>query len=1114
NALAAGLDPEYAVLDQPAASRIALDAFDAALEAFLAEARGTDALDLAATYTPDRLRAMVTTVHGSLRSQGKPPELPPLESPRASGELARLRAAVATALRELGPQAGSGKTIDRALAALERCDRSIGALDDQAIAEPADIAEWAVKRGAAKALATPAFEELADAHAAYLAYCEASRAAADHALLARLLELFAARYAELKDQRSALDFDDLELRTRDLLLGQPDVREGLSRRYAQVMVDEFQDVNPLQDELLELVSDGNLFAVGDEHQSIYGFRHADVRIFRARQEAAAEAGRSIGLRTNFRSRSEVLAAVDTVFGQVWRDAFEPLVPPEGGSPTAAPRAEPAVELLVVDRDKKRWEDVGEDLFGRTLGDVPVWRAAEARLLADRVGELAGPGRPFAYGDVAILIRAGSDMNVYERALVERGIPAYAHGARGWWEAQQVGDLRAYLSALANPMDELALVTVLASPLCGASLGTIACVRLRARALGRDLWWALSAAFVPGGDGAADLAGALDGEQRERVGAFVERLAGERARAPRLSLEALIDRAVTDSGYDRAILALPGGDRRMANVRKLMRLARRFEADSGRDVRRFIDHLDERRLLGAREGEAPVEGESREPAVRLMTVHAAKGLEFPLVAVADLGRHGRGDSGGGLQVSDDGRVGLRLASLSGESRGALEWERLKEEQNARAEEEERRIFHVAMTRAREHLILSGGLDLEKLPEPKPLAAPIDWIWRALLQGANTSPFEAPLVEMEETTALGPLRVRCTTYKPSWVHELPPEVRAPDAMAPRDAPAPEAGAPAEAPASPDAGAPAPAFSGVPAPRSLPVAGISYSALEGYNRCGYRFYLERIAGLQGPERTRALASAAARGGEGGQLVLSLDDRPERPPEPPGVSPLVRGTIVHELLERFDFTTAALPPDKEIEERIEAQGAPVTPEEVARVRGLIEAFAGSRLRERVAAGSRARRELPFAFELAIAPDAPQSLLVNGVVDVHVEEPGGVLVVDYKSNPLEGADPAAIVAERYTTQRLVYALAALRSGAPRVTVAYCFLEAPDAPVEETFAEADAPALEASLLELAAGVLEGRFQPTDQPHRDLCLTCPGRAALCKWGPDRTLREHPGAAVPS
>jgi ATP-dependent exoDNAse (exonuclease V) beta subunit len=1105
-ALAAGLDPEYVVLDEPGAARIAIDAFDLALADFLAEAGAGDALDLAATYTPDRLRSMVTTVHGRLRSRGEEPALPPLDPPADGGERDRLALAVREAVRELGPQAGAGKTVDRALGTLERCDRSLRALGEDQLADPADIAEWAVKGGSTRALGTPVFQELADAHAAYLTYCEATRAAADHALLARLLALFARHYATLKDGRSALDFDDLELRARDLVRADAGIRGALRERYAQVMVDEFQDVNPLQAELLDLVAHDNLFAVGDEDQSIYGFRHADVQLFRDRRAAAEQMGRAVALRANFRSRPEVLAAVDATFGAVWAErGFEPLVPPPGAAPAGPPRVDPSVELLLVDGSRKRWEEAfGEEPFGPAPSKLPPWRLAEARLLAERIAAVAGPDGPYGYDEVALLMRAGSDMAVYERALVERGIPAYAHGARGWWEAQQVGDLRAYLAALANPLDELALTMVLASPLAGVSLGTVACLRLRSRALHRGLWWALAAGFLPDGDGSGGLAAAIEPGDRERLAAFVRRFADERARAPRLSLEALIDRAVTDSGYDRVVLSMPAGDRRLANVRKLMRLARRFEADGGRDVRRFIDHLDERRLLGAREGEAPVEGESRDPAVRLMTVHAAKGLEFPVVCVADLGRSGKGDSGSGLEVSEDGRVGLRLASLSGETRGALDWERLKQEQTERAEEEERRIFHVAMTRAREHLILSGAVDPERWPEPRPLGVPADWIWRALAPGAKDLLSESHLgVDERQVDRLGELRVRCALLTPDTVEDLLPAGRVP--AAPGAAPEYD-GEPGAPPASP------PAFTRVPAPRSLPVARLSYSALEGYNRCGYRFYLERVAGLRGPDRSPALARAAASGA--GQMVLSLEDRPPPPAEPPGVSALLRGTLVHELLESFDFERPAAPPFEQVEARIQAHGAPVTPEEVERIRGLVDAFARSPLRERVAAGRRARRELPFAFELAVAPGAPQALLVNGVLDVHVEEEDGVLVVDYKTDPLEGADPAPIVADRYATQRLVYGLAALRSGAPRATVAYCFLEAPDAPVEETFAATDAAALESRLLELASGVLEGRFEPTREPHRELCITCPGRAALCEWGPDRTLREHPAPAIPS
>ena len=149
---------------------------------------------------------------------------------------------------------------------------------------------------------------------------------------------------------------------------------------------------------------------------------------------------------------------------------------------------------------------------------------------------------------------------------------------------------------------------------------------------------------------------------------------------------------------------------MANVRKLMRMAREYEADEGRDLRGFIDAIAERDVLEEREGEAPLEAETLD-AVRLMTIHRAKGLEFPVVAVGDLGKIGREDDGR-LRISADGTTGMRLASIGGGAVNSRELDRIKAEQKTTAEEEERRVFYVAVTRAQRHLILSGATDLEK------------------------------------------------------------------------------------------------------------------------------------------------------------------------------------------------------------------------------------------------------------------------------------------------------------------------------------------------------------------------------------------------------------------
>ena len=272
----------------------------------------------------------------------------------------------------------------------------------------------------------------------------------------------------------------------------------------------------------------------------------------------------------------------------------------------------------------------------------------------------------------------------------------------------------------------------------------------------------------------------------------------------------------------------------------------------------------------------------------------------------------------------------------------------------------------------------------------------------------------------------------------------------------------------PARPDAGAgsPVPArpeLAAVAVPRGLPVSRLSYSALEGYKRCGYRFYLERVLGVRSRDEVRPPPPATDAG---------------------GLPPLLRGSIVHELLEALDFDRPAVPGAEEIGLRLEAHGAPAGEDVVADLRALIEGFVGSSLRERVAGARRVRTELPFVYELG-------GVLVNGVVDVHAAEDDGALVVDYKSDPVDGLDLATYCDERYSTQRRVYALAGLRSGADRVEVAYLFLERPDEPVSEVFEGAEATRLEAELSEIAAGVLEGRFVPSDEPHRGLCAAAPG-----------------------
>ncbi|MGH2859009.1 MAG: UvrD-helicase domain-containing protein, partial [Solirubrobacteraceae bacterium] len=695
HALAAGLDPRFVVLDRDRGEPLSGAAFEEALDELAGGHPGT--VDLLAAYGAGPLRAAIVAVHAQLRSAGSEhPSLPPL-TPRADPDPSMLREAAVALAAELGAIAAPGPTVAAALRAVGACLELI---------EVEDL--WPCALNAARlagngaALSTDACERYAELLAGFREDCAARAAGADRDLLDLLLDSYGRHYERRKRALSGVDFEDLELIVRRLLRDDAELRERYAARFERIMVDELQDTNPVQMELIESIASGNLFTVGDAQQSIYGFRHARVELFERRGERLDEHGARETLRTNFRSRPEILAAIDLAFADELGERHRRLVPGRGSHGVQA-----RVELLLVDKAAD-WE---EDVL------ASPWRLAEARGLADRLAQLVAAGQ--APGDIVVLLRATTDMRTYERALESRGLPTYVIGGRGYWTHPQILDCVAYLRALANPRDEEALLGMLASPFAGLSVDALVILAAVARDAGRDPWWALREGLD-----------ALHPGDRTRAEAFVTWFASERERATRGSLESLIDRALARSGYDLEMLAMPGGRRRLANVRKLMRLAREHERVDGPDLRGFLEAIEERsagRVAESRESEAPVEGEALD-AIRLMTIHRAKGLEFPVVAVADLGRSVRPPSEL-LRVGPDGRLGIRLARAGAAGReSALDYTALGEEQRRAAEAEERRLLYVAVTRARERLILSGATRFDWLAGEATASGggPVAWI----------------------------------------------------------------------------------------------------------------------------------------------------------------------------------------------------------------------------------------------------------------------------------------------------------------------------------------------------------------------------------------------------
>jgi ATP-dependent exoDNAse (exonuclease V) beta subunit len=1027
NPVQAGVEPGFEILEEGIATRLRVIAFSEALAAFVDGGR-PEAIDLVAAYGADPLRTMVLGVYAQLRSQGqREPQLPsaPLQT--------RL--------------------------------------------------------------------ELVDADANAIRACR---------LIGELLERFGRSYAERKHLRAALDFDDLELDARALLEARADVRAAWTERFQLLMVDEFQDSSPRQLQVLAALDRDNLFTVGDELQSIYSFRHADVGLFRERRMRLGESGASLVLTRNFRSLPPILAAVERMFAERIGESFTPLIPareqiwqhgmaPERSSGTedearSGNRSEPIVELLLT--DKRGWELQPEDDELAGLPEATLWRRAEARLLAERIAELIGSGQARA-GEVVVLLRALGDLPVYESALRNRGLRTLA-GVGGFWSHQQVGDLLAWLRALANPLDELALYSTLASPLVGISSDALALIARTAREYGRGVWQAI--------DGCGDQLERLLGvDDRERLEAFRGLFAVERAGAPLHSIAELLRRAISATGYDVHVLSLGWGERRLANVHKLIRMARRFEAQEGRDLRGFLDHVAHLEVaLAGREADAPV-GDAQLDAVRLMSIHAAKGLEFPVVCVADLGRDPNLRAPDLLVDTAGGRLGLRLPQLGGpEAERALDFEQLREERLAAQEAEEDRVLYVACTRAKNRLILSGSVAFQSWPAARAGVAPIAWLAPALVPDApRLAAAEVPPTSAFNVGLGGGLSVRCvfrslrssggfnvgdtwegdgsrahasesSSTRAGEVQPIPGEVSAlsvgREVPIPRDTPA----RPAQASPSVRAAAPT-------RPLADPDATMSYTSLAELERCGYRYYLERVLRL--PENR--VAARLERGG--GRIEART-----------------RGTIVHMLLESVDFAHPHPPSAEEVARVGRTIGANLSAAERESIAELIATALNSELAQSLTNARRTRREHPFAFSLGT-----EEPLVTGVLDLIVERSdGSSLIVDYKSDRLFGGEDLETLVQRdYGFQRLIYALAAIEDGAPEVTVVHWFLERPGEWIDAKFAAHEQGVMRDRLLARLAEVKAKGFAVSDMPHRALCLTCPGRGGLCSWGETRTMSER-------
>ncbi|HEX7255444.1 MAG TPA: UvrD-helicase domain-containing protein [Gaiellaceae bacterium] len=1018
----AGLDPRFRELDDAHASVLSSEAFDEALDAFCAPGEdatgragraGTPSVgaaesapsaraQLLTTYGARGLRRMITGIYETLRSAGRELVLELGERPPMEERLEALRDAARcladdSSATEL--QRASGEALLAAVAGDPRPDDLLDLSAHRARGERA-----ATYEEARVAVEQAALDELA---------------MRDRDLVQLLLDGFAEAYAAAKRRESALDFEDLQLAARGLLRDNAELREKEALRFKAIMVDEFQDTNRLQCDLVDLLSgapgERDVFFVGDEFQSIYGFRHADVAVFRERRDRA---GGGLPLVQNYRSRPEVLEAVNYLFRADFGEGFQPL---HASGEFPDPVFGHPVELLVT--DKSTYSGTGTH-----------WRRAEARHVARRVRELIDTGAATA-GEIVLLFAAGTDAEWYEQELRALAVPTYRATGRGYFGQQQVVDLLNYLRLLQNRYDDNALVSILASPFVGVSNDTLFLLR---RAAGRrPIFAGLERSFPE----------QVSAEDERLLRAFKQRYDRLAAASSRLPLERLCEQILVEHDYDLAVLAHWDGRRRYANLRKLARLARAYEELRGRDVEGFLRFMSDQEAVGAKELEAVAEEEGAD-AVRLLTIHAAKGLEFKVVIVADAGRDRPPPGPDELLALSDGRFGFRVADpLTSRRRGVFDYEEVRKAREAEDRAERLRLYYVAMTRAIDRLIVSGAVDPSSTADA---STPLGWALARLeaekeLEGAVDGP-----VELERENARLLLRLdgfqpeeKVTEAEPVVAEDGQLELFAGNGAAALPPPAPQL----------------PALAEIPAPPLHAVRSLSYTALSLFDRCSYRYFAERVVGMR------------------------PSDESGRVPGSTGLAATEVGDAVHRLLELVDLS-APVPPDLGL---VRSWYPAVTDEELERISGFVSSYCESELSRRIAGLPGAQVERPFAFE-------HDGVLLHGRLDVLHRDGPRALVLDYKTNALEDKSPEEIIDESYTLQRLVYAIACFRAGAEEVEVVYHFLERPDAVVSTTFDRSQLPELETQLSEAIGRIRAGEFVPT--PSEFTCAGCPALEVVC------------------
>ncbi len=839
--------------------------------------------------------------------------------------------------------------------------------------------------------------------------------------VAGLVKRYAQMLSDAKRSRNMIDFHDMEQFALAILTEEKDgelrpssVAREYQEQFEEVMIDEYQDSNLVQEAVLTSVSrvwEGhwNIFMVGDVKQSIYRFRLSRPELFMEKYDTYSledSVRQRIDLHRNFRSRREVLDSVNYVFRQLMKKEFGGIeyddsaaLYPGADFPELPETAYSCrTELLLMDKEEAEGEDE---------------RRWEARMVASRIKELMSEGsvldkesgiyRRVQYKDIVILTRSIRGWaQTFTSVLAEEGIPAYSVSREGYFETYEVSVLLDYLKILDNLRQDMPLTAVLTSPFVGLAAQELAEIRLTWPNL--PFYEAASRYAHPGlfKDREAIPQREIIPGLQEKLADFFGQMEKFRQRVPYTAIHDLLGQIIDETGYGLYIAAMPGGRQRTANIEMLAEKAAAFEGTSYKGLFNFVRYIEQLKKYDVDYGEASIMDEQADT-VRVMSIHKSKGLEFPIVFAAGLGkRFNAQDTKGSIILHPEWGVGVDVIDLKRRTKAPTFLKKvIQQEASLENLAEELRILYVAMTRAKEKLIMTGVGDLPKeIPEVslyqmEGAKTCMDWILPAVFAEDRSvkadAPFDVRVYTGELLDVQGQIQNRAEN-------------------------------------------------------------MALDVLQNWNR-GEAYDLELRGRLEkqmdyvypyeGEGRMKLkftvseLKKRTALGEESGEEMY----------EEPEVVPLIpkflteeetltgasRGSAYHKLLELIDFSAEY--DEKRLRDEVERlHGEGKLTEEMAQcirlpdVLSFLHCESGRRMTEASRRG-KLFKEQPFVLGVdasEIYPDdnSSETILVQGIIDVFFEEEDGLVVLDYKTDRVKTGQE---LKEKYHAQLDYYAQALSR---------------------------------------------------------------------------------------